>query len=96
MRTRTPPTSDCSAGSSSLPVVGSWRCRARHSASSQDPEWSDNILFNEHFHGDNGAGPGALHQTGWMGVVADLILRSRGEHIATLGELLEPGMQTMQ
>jgi hypothetical protein len=62
----------------------------------KDPEWSDNILFNEYFHGDNGAGLGASHQTGWTGIVADLILRSRGEHIPTLGELLESGMQTMQ
>ena len=35
-------------------------------------------LFNEYFHGDNGAGLGASHQTGWTGLVADLIRRSRG------------------
>ena len=54
-----------------------------------DPAWKDNILFNEYFHGDNGAGLGASHQTGWTGIVADLILRSRGRHVATLGELIE-------
>jgi hypothetical protein len=54
-----------------------------------DPAWKDNILFYEYFHGDNGAGLGASHQTGWTGIVADLILRRRGEHVATLGELLE-------
>jgi len=54
-----------------------------------DPAWKDNILFNEYFHGDNGAGLGASHQTGWTGIVADLILRSRGTHVATLGELIE-------
>ena len=53
-----------------------------------DPAWKDNLLFNEYFHGDNGAGLGASHQTGWTGLVADLILRSRGRHVATLGELL--------
>jgi Mannosylglycerate hydrolase MGH1-like glycoside hydrolase domain len=53
-----------------------------------DPAWKDNILFNEYFHGDNGAGLGASHQTGWTGVVADLILRSRGGHVVTLGELI--------
>jgi hypothetical protein len=53
-----------------------------------DPAWKDNILFNEYFHGDNGAGLGASHQTGWTGIVADLILRSRGRHLATLGELI--------
>jgi len=38
-----------------------------------DPHWRDYILFNEYFHGDNGAGLGAGHQTGWTGVVAKLI-----------------------
>jgi hypothetical protein len=53
-----------------------------------DPAWKDNILFNEYFHGDNGAGLGASHQTGWTGIVADMIRRSRGADIPTLGELL--------
>ena len=38
-----------------------------------DPHWRDNLLFYEYFHGDNGAGIGASHQTGWTGVVAKLI-----------------------
>jgi hypothetical protein len=38
-----------------------------------DPNWHDYILFYEYFHGDNGAGLGASHQTGWTGVVAKLI-----------------------
>ena len=38
-----------------------------------DPHWRDLILFYEYFHGDNGAGLGASHQTGWSGVVAKLI-----------------------
>lgn len=38
-----------------------------------DPHWRDHILFFEYFHGDNGAGLGASHQTGWTGVVAKLI-----------------------
>ena len=38
-----------------------------------DPAWKDNLVFNEYFHGDNGAGLGATHQTGWTGMVADLI-----------------------
>jgi hypothetical protein len=38
-----------------------------------DPHWRDHILFYEHFHGDNGAGIGASHQTGWTGLVANLI-----------------------
>jgi hypothetical protein len=38
-----------------------------------DPEWRDAILFYEHFHGDDGAGLGASHQTGWTGLVAPII-----------------------
>jgi hypothetical protein len=38
-----------------------------------DPNWRDYILFHEFFHGDNGAGLGASHQTGWTGLVATLI-----------------------
>ncbi|MBK7325774.1 MAG: glucosidase [Propionivibrio sp.] len=38
-----------------------------------DPQWREYILFYEYFHGDNGAGLGASHQTGWTGIVAKLI-----------------------
>lgn len=38
-----------------------------------DPFWKDHILFYEYFHGDNGAGIGASHQTGWTGLIALLI-----------------------
>jgi hypothetical protein len=38
-----------------------------------DPHWRDLILFYEYFHGDNGAGIGASHQTGWTGCIASLI-----------------------
>ena len=38
-----------------------------------DPHWRDYILFYEYFHGDNGAGLGASHQTGWTGLAARLI-----------------------
>ena len=38
------------------------------------PAWKDNLLFYEYFHGDNGAGLGAMHQTGWTALVADLLL----------------------
>jgi hypothetical protein len=39
----------------------------------EDPHWRDLVLFYEYFHGDNGAGLGASHQTGWTGVVARLM-----------------------
>ncbi|MDQ3804039.1 MAG: glucosidase [Acidobacteriota bacterium] len=41
-----------------------------------DPHWRDHILFYEYFHGDNGAGLGASHQTGWTGLVAKLLQQS--------------------
>ena len=41
-----------------------------------DPHWQDAIPFYEYFHGDNGAGIGASHQTGWTGLVAKLIQQS--------------------
>jgi hypothetical protein len=42
----------------------------------QDPSWRDKILFFEYFHGDNGTGLGASHQTGWTGLIANLIQAS--------------------
>jgi len=39
-----------------------------------DPNWRDDLLFYEYFHGDNGAGLGASHQTGWTGMVAGLLV----------------------
>jgi hypothetical protein len=41
-----------------------------------DPHWSDLVLFYEYFHGDNGAGIGASHQTGWSGLVSKLLQQS--------------------
>jgi len=54
----------------------------------EDPHWRDLILFYEYFHGDNGAGLGASHQTGWTGIVA------RGMHLfatSTAEEYLQLG-----
>jgi hypothetical protein len=44
----------------------------------QDPAWKDNLVFSEYFHGDNAAALGASHQTGWTGLIADLIRRRHG------------------
>ena len=41
-----------------------------------DPHWRDLILFHEYFHGDNGAGIGASHQTGWTALIAKLLQQS--------------------
>ncbi len=43
-----------------------------------DPAWTGHTLFYEYFDGDHGMGLGACHQTGWTGLVADLIIRARG------------------
>jgi hypothetical protein len=53
----------------------------------EDPAWKDNLFFNEYFHGDNGAGLGAAHQTGWTALVVDLILDppSAAPYIPVLG-----------
>jgi hypothetical protein len=62
-----------------------------------DPAWRDNLLFSEYFHGDTGAGLGASHQTGWTGLVADLIrrkygaVRSTGDVIAEIANHPSPG-----
>ena len=40
-----------------------------------DPHWRDLVPFHEYFHGDTGRGCGASHQTGWTGLVADLLIR---------------------
>ena len=40
-----------------------------------DPTWGDALLFHEYFHGDDGRGLGASHQTGWTGLVADMVIR---------------------
>ena len=38
-----------------------------------DPHWKDLILFHEYFHGDDGSGLGASHQTGWTGLIARIL-----------------------
>jgi hypothetical protein len=52
-----------------------------------DPAWQDNLVFSEYFHGDNGTGLGASHQTGWTGLIADIIRRRHGA-VPSLGEVL--------
>jgi Glycosyl hydrolase family 63 C-terminal domain len=53
-----------------------------------DPHWNDLILFYEYFHGDNGAGLGASHQTGWTGLIAKLMqifARFDAKHMLEVG-----------
>jgi len=54
----------------------------------EDPHWRDYLLFYEYFHGDNGAGLGASHQTGWTGIIArlmDLFATTTAEQVRELG-----------
>jgi hypothetical protein len=56
----------------------------------EDPHWRDVILFYEYFHGDNGAGLGASHQTGWTGIVAramHLFATTTAEQMLQLGKM---------
>jgi hypothetical protein len=52
-----------------------------------DPAWHDNLIFSEYFHGDNGAAIGAFHQTGWTGLIADIIRRRHGA-VDPLGDVI--------
>jgi len=55
-----------------------------------DPHWRDHVLFYEYFHGDNGAGLGANHQTGWTGIIAramHLFATTSPEQLLELGKL---------
>jgi mannosylglycerate hydrolase MGH1-like protein len=55
------------------PAFGHWEKLQR------DPNFRDHLLFHEYFHGDNGAGLGASHQTGWTGLIAKLLMPRREE-----------------
>ena len=61
-----------------------------------NPEWHDNLIFSEYFHGDNGAAIGAFHQTGWTGVIADLIRRRHGDVEAVGDVVRRMGMEMRQ
>ena len=55
----------------------------------EDPHWRDLLLFYEYFHGDNGAGLGASHQTGWTGIIArtmHLFATTSGEEVIEKGK----------
>jgi hypothetical protein len=52
-----------------------------------NPEWHDHLIFSEYFHGDNGAAIGAFHQTGWTGLIADIIRRRHGE-VSSIGDII--------
>ena len=61
------PRSSCATSTATVPCLGGT------TVFQTDPHWRDHLLFYEYFHGDNGAGLGASHQTGWTGLVGVLI-----------------------
>jgi hypothetical protein len=61
----------CEGPDGRRPVFGDYRLMQ------EDPAWHDLIPFHEYFNGDTGAGLGAAHQTGWTGLVANLIIGRR-------------------
>ena len=69
------------------PVLRRTRRHSRH-----DPHWRDHLLFYEYFHGDNGAGLGASHQTGWTGLAATFIELFGN---VTAAEFLEGGKMSL-
>jgi len=60
-----------------------------------DEDWRDYVPFHEYFHGDNGAGVGASHQTGWTAVVANLLQqRSEGDSTRKTGSASTNSVKT--
>src|SRR5262249_16486080 len=76
----------CRRADGPRPVFGSYRLLQQDPPSTRPrpfqpaPAWTGPIPFHEYFHGDTGAGLGASHQTGWTGLVADLIIRRARGH----------------
>jgi hypothetical protein len=68
--------SDRLVGLFAVDAAGRRPAWGEHPLAATDPRWRDLLPFHEYFHGDNGAGLGASHQTGWTGLVANLILES--------------------
>jgi len=54
-------------------------CFGQNDMLQNEPAWRDNLVFGEYFNGDNGAALGASHQTGWTGLIADIIRRRHGQ-----------------
>jgi hypothetical protein len=82
----------------SIFVVGpDWRrpCFGRAGRLQHDPAWKDNLVFSEYFHGDNAAGLGASHQTGWTGLIADVIRQRHGE-VSTVGDVIRHAARPAQ
>jgi hypothetical protein len=56
-------------------------CHGEESQYASDPHWKDLVLFHEYFHGDNGRGVGASHQTGWTALVVRCLEEVAGARV---------------
>ena len=80
-RARWPTISATASSTSSAPTPTATARRSAATARIAAKGWQDQLLFYEYFDGDTGAGLGASHQTGWTGLVADLVLRKYGADV---------------
>jgi hypothetical protein len=80
------PGSSCRTGTGIGPPFTARPGRRKSRTVRRDPHWKDLVLFPEYFNGDNGEGLGAMHQTGWTGLVASLIDEWRGSAKRGAGE----------
>ena len=67
-------------------------CHGGDERYARDPHWKDLVLFHEYFHGDNGRGVGASHQTGWTALVASLLDGVARERNATVKSARKPAV----
>jgi len=67
-------------------------CHGQQTRFAADPHWRDLILFNEYFHGDNGRGCGASHQTGWTALVARLLRKFGSSRPLSVTAATQPAM----
>jgi hypothetical protein len=68
-------------------------CHGENRAIAEDPHWKDLVLFHEYFHGDNGKGLGASHQTGWTALIApdiESLARARARRQNAAGATTSP------
>ena len=69
-------------------------CHGDDARYANDPAWKDLVLFYEYFHGDNGRGVGASHQTGWTGLVAKCLEDIATNHSRQIADALMPAKLT--
>jgi hypothetical protein len=70
--------------------TGQRPCHGEDRRYAEDPAWKDLVLFYEYFHGDNGRGIGANHQTGWTGLIAKSLEDMATNHSRRIGDALMP------